>query len=238
MINNGIKNRGVFAGVVLLLCISLVFSVVCKGYSDEDTEDVFPTIVSAIPLCDEPISVDMDPNNNVYPYSLMCTDWSSEIYAEGYTYYEIPKAYAEAGGMFPEVAQVYLWCICRDAGVDYYMVLALIERESGYKFDATGDRGRSKGLMQVQERYHLERMANFGAEDLYNPYSNMMVGVNYLAELQSKYLSRMGAHGVLMAYNMGEYGAGKRWAEGTYSTDYSTQIIERAQEIKQELQDK
>jgi hypothetical protein len=232
------NNRGVLAGVVVLACISLLLSVVCESYySPADPEEPLPTTISTIVYEEEPIGAG-DPNNDVYPYSMMCTDWGAEIYAEGFTYYEIPQAYAAEGGMFPEVAQVYLWCICRDAGVDYYMVLALIERESGYKFDATGDRGRSKGLMQVQERFHLARMAELGADDLYNPYANMRVGVNYLAEIQDKYLSSSGAHCVLMVYNAGEYGAQKRWAEGIYSTDYSNQILSRAQEIKQELQDK
>lgn len=178
-----------------------------------------------------------DPNNRVYPYSMMSTDWGVELYEQGWKYYEIPSSYKRAGGMFPEVAQVYLWSICREAGVDYYMVLALIERESGYKYDATGDRGNSKGLMQVYESYHLERMEALGVTDLYNPYSNMTVAVNILKEIQDKYLDSSGAHCVLMVYNMGEYGASKLWAEGVYSTDYTRQILQRAQELRQEIQD-
>lgn len=178
-----------------------------------------------------------DPNNSVYPYSIMSTDWGAEVYEQGFTYYEIPNSYKLEGGMFPEVAQVYLWCICREAGVDYYTALALIERESGYKWDATGDSGASKGLMQIQEKFHLERMGALGVDDLYNPYSNMRVGVNYLKEIQDKYLASSGAHCVLMVYNMGSSGAKKCWAEGIYSTAYTKQILSRAQEIKQELQD-
>ena len=186
---------------------------------------------------DAPIWGYGDPNNRVYPYSTMSADWGAEVYDEGYTYYEIPRSYAMEGGMFPEVAQVYLWCICKDAGVDYYTVLALIERESGYKWDATGDSGNSKGLMQIQERWHKERMEALGVEDLYNPYSNMRVGVNYIKEIQDRYLASSGAHCVLMVYNMGYSGAKALWADGIYSTAYTRQILQRAQEIKQELQD-
>lgn len=179
-----------------------------------------------------------DPNNEVYPYSMMSTDWGLEIYEQGWKYYEIPSSYKMAGGMFPEVAQVYLWGICREAGVDYYMVLALIERESGYRYDATGDSGNSKGLMQVQERFHKDRMKAVNATDLYNPYDNMRVAVHFLKEIQDRYLASSGEHCVLMVYNMGATGANRLWAEGIYSTAYTRQILQRAQEIKQEIQGK
>ena len=178
-----------------------------------------------------------DPNNRVYPYSMMSTDWGAEIYEQGWKYYEIPSSYKMAGGMFPEVAQVYLWSICREAGVDYYMVLAMIERESGYRYDATGDSGNSKGLLQVQERFHKDRMQAVGATDLYNPYDNMRVAVHFLKEIQDRYLASSGAHCVLMVYNMGATGANRLWAEGIYSTAYTRQILQRAQEIRQEIQD-
>ena len=186
---------------------------------------------------DAPILEYVDPNNDVHPYSTIVKDWGVEIYGEGFTYYPIPDKYAMRGGMFPEVAQGYLWNTCRDAGVDYYTVLALIERESGYRYDATGDRGRSKGLMQIQEKWHRNRMTELGVTDLYNPYGNMKVGVDFLKEMQDKYLDKGGAHRVLMAYNMGASGAKKLWEDGTYSTAYSREILQRAQEIKQEIQD-
>ena len=176
-------------------------------------------------------------SDNVYPYSLMSADWGVDIYGDGFTYYQIPESYVMGGGMFPEVAQAYLWCICKEAGVDYYMVLALIERESGYQWDATGDSGKSKGLMQIQERWHTGRMEALGVEDLYNPYSNMLVGVNYLKEIQDRYLASSGIACVLMVYNMGEPVANNLWEDGIYSTDYANYILHRAQEIKQEIQD-
>ena len=46
--------------------------------------------------------------------------------------------YKDAGGCFPEIVQVYLWCECKEYGVDYYTVVALIERESGYHWDKAG----------------------------------------------------------------------------------------------------
>lgn len=241
-----IKRCVVIGGVVLSVVLIVISFCRCAAEPETDQEETVPESTATVTTTPVPATttpeeteeiVYGDPNNDVYPYSLMSKDWGAEVYEQGFTYYEIPSSYKLEGGEFPEVAQVYLWCICREAGVDYYMALALIERESGYKWDATGDNGASKGLMQIQEQYHTERMEALGVEDLYNPYSNMRVGVNYLKEIQDKYLASSGAHCVLMVYNMGASGAKKCWADGVYSTAYTKQIIRRAQEIKQELQE-
>ena len=237
----------------LIIGAILLSIAMCRGSShyEEPVESIAP-IVAEISVetteptqepttypeeTEEPVERYIDPNNDVYPYSLMSTDWVKDAYEEGFVYYQIPRAYVIEGGMFPEVAQAYLWCICKDAGVDYYTVLALIERESGYRYDCTGDSGRSKGLMQIQERWHTGRMEALGVDDLYNPYSNMRVGVDFLKEIQNKYADSSGDACVLMVYNMGASGASKLWAEDIYSTAYTEQILQRAEEIKQELQD-
>lgn len=178
-----------------------------------------------------------DPNNYIYPYNLMSADWGSELYESGFKYYEIPEKYVKEGGCFPEVVQAYLWCICEEYDVDYYMVVALIEKESRYKYSALGDNGNSKGYMQIYEKWHKERMEDLGVNDLFNPYHNLLVGVDTLAEIQSKYLESSGANCCLMVYNMGESTAKSNWKAGYYSTAYSRYILQRAEQIKQEIQD-
>lgn len=173
--------------------------------------------------------------NYTYPYNTMSADWGSEVYEDGFRYYEIPQEYKDAGGCFPEIVQVYLWCECKEYGVDYYMVLALIERESGYHWDKVGDNGNSKGYMQIYEKWHTERMEVEGVTDLFNPYQNIRVGLNCLREIQDKYLASSGENCVLMVYNMGESGAKKLWAKDIYSSAYSREVIARAQELRQEL---
>jgi hypothetical protein len=231
--------RCICLGLLLVMLVGgiLLCAKACSGSNDIPKEPVESIPVTAPEETEAPFEGVGDPNNNVYPYSMMSTDWVAEAYEQGWRYYDIPRSYKMAGGMFPEVAQVYLWCICKEAGVDYYMALALIERESGYKYDATGDNGNSKGLMQIQEKWHKDRMKAVGANDLYNPYENMRVGVNFLKELQDRYLDNSGEHCVLMAYNMGASGARKLWVKGIYSTAFTRYIIQRAQEIKQEIED-
>lgn len=145
-----------------------------------------------------------------------------------FRYYEIPQEYKDAGGCFPEIVQVYLWCECKEYGVDYYTVVALIERESGYHWDKLGDNGNSKGYMQIYERWHTERMEAEGVTDLFNPYQNIRVGLNCLREIQDKYLASSGENCVLMVYNMGESTAKKLWAKDIYSSAYSREVITRA----------
>ena len=48
--------------------------------------------------------------NYTYPYNTMSADWGSEVYEDGFRYYEIQQEYKDAGGCFPEIVQVYLWC--------------------------------------------------------------------------------------------------------------------------------
>lgn len=59
----------------------------------------------------------------------MSADWGAELYESGFKYYQIPQEYIDEGGCFPEAVQAYLWCLCEERGINYYVVVALIERE-------------------------------------------------------------------------------------------------------------
>lgn len=51
------------------------------------------------------------------------------------------------------------------------MVMAIIEHESSGQ--AKVSNGNCKGLMQIYEKYHMDRMKKLGVTDLYDPYSNI-----------------------------------------------------------------
>lgn len=167
-----------------------------------------------------------------YPFNMMSQDWSAED-VEGFYYHEISDEAKAAGGTMPVIIQVYTYIVCRQCGVDYEMVLALIERESLCRWDIIGDDGESTGYMQIQERWHKDRMERLGVYDLKNPFQNIRVGVDYMAELQE----RTGGNNMdtLAAYNYGYAGA-KRclWDEGVHEYTYNTEIMKRAQELKEE----
>jgi hypothetical protein len=166
-------------------------------------------------------------------FDTMSEDWSADD-VEGFQFYEIPEEYQRTGGYMPEKMQIYTYIVCKNYGVRYELVIALIERESGYVFDKVGDDGHSMGYMQVYEDYHKDRMERLNCTDLMNPYQNILVGVDYLAELIDKYGTQQDA---LTAYNYGQAGAYRHmWSKGVYVYDYNSTIMKRAKEIEEVLQ--
>lgn len=148
-------------------------------------------------------------------------------------YYKIPSQYEDAD--LSEKLQEYLFEECKDREIKYSIALALIERESGYYSKCSGDNGNSKGYMQVYEKYHKEVMEAEGVTNLYDAKGNIRVGLHILQEIYDKY-GDSGDHCVLMVYNMGSYKANKLWEKKIYSTRYSRYIMNRAEQIEQDLE--
>lgn len=165
-------------------------------------------------------------------FDTMSADWGGE--EDGFVLYEIPEEYSRTGGYFPEKMQVYTYCVCKQYGVRYDLVIALIEKESGYRFDKVGDDGHSIGYMQIYEECHRDRMERLNVTDLTNPYQNVLVGIDYLSELIERYGTIQDA---LAAYNYGEQGAKQHlWKKGIYVYDYNQTIMNRMKEIEEALQ--
>lgn len=95
-------------------------------------------------------------------------------------------------------------------GLNPNIIKALIEEESGWLTSVEGDNGNSVGLMQIQERWHKERMKRLGVTDLYDPEENITVGCDILSELLNKYGNYKDA---LSVYNSGNIHDGKQYAE-------------------------
>ena len=162
-------------------------------------------------------------------FDTMSEDWGS-CDLEGFVYYDLPEQYADKG-YFPEKMQIYTRCLCKQNDVPYALVLALIEHESGYEFDKVGDGGRSKGYMQIYEKWHTDRMQRLGCTDLMNPYQNVRVGIDFLSYLLKKYGTVQDA---LAAYNYGEKGAREHlWSNGVYVYSYNSAIMQRMKEIEE-----
>lgn len=163
-------------------------------------------------------------------FDCMSEDWGSED-VEGFVFYELPEEYKRTGGYLPEKMQIYTRCLCKQYDVPYALVLAMIEHESGYVFDAVGDDGNSIGYMQVYEKWHIDRMERLGVNDLKNPYHNVYVGIDFLSYLLKKYGTVQDA---LAAYNYGEKGAREHlWNKGIYVYSYNKKIMQRMKEIEE-----
>ena len=111
---------------------------------------------------------------------------------QGYFRDDVPLSFAE---------QDYLHTACEESGTPYALALAVIEQESTFR-NIVGDDGASEGYMQVQRRWHQDRMERLGVTDLMDPFSNFRVGCDFLAELLGKYPVAE----ALTAYNSGSPG--------------------------------
>ena len=117
--------------------------------------------------------------------------------------------------------QRLLWQACEETGLTYELALAVIWKETTFR-NVTGDGGESFGYMQVQPKWHKERMDRYGVTDLMDPYSNFLVGCDYLAELVDK---DRGIQWMLHAYNGGPAYA-NRLAEAGEVSQYATAVLD------------
>lgn len=119
---------------------------------------------------------------------------------------------------------------CEKIGQAYHicpeLLEAVIETESGGNPDAVGDLGEI-GLMQVYPKYHMNRAEHLKVYNLFEPYGNIIVGTDYLAELFQEY-EDVGT--ALMIYN-GTKDAVDRGRRGDY-TDYAEKIMKRCEQLE------
>ena len=131
------------------------------------------------------------------------------------------------------------WAIYEACGYDpglFSLVMAIAEHESEFKPDLQGDNGQSLGMMQINTRWHTDRMDALGVTDLTDPVQCAAVAIDYLQELESRYGFEAESEALLMAYNMGPSGARKALNEGRTSTDYSREIMTVYQGYLEELE--
>lgn len=144
---------------------------------------------------------------------------------DGFKEYHIPEKYAMEGGCFPLEVQRYTYVVCGNYDVDYTLVLAMIEVASAYCNDAVSECG-AVGYMQVIEKWHKDRMERLNVDDLSNPYFNIIVGVDYMAELLERYPEEV----AVGYYNMG-YKAVEFWNNGKIITSYAEKVLSRRMKI-------
>lgn len=137
---------------------------------------------------------------------------------EAIEYFDIP---------LNEDLQDHIYKQCEITGVDASVVFAIIQQESNFMIDAVGDEGRALGLMQIHPRWNMERMGELNCWDLMDPYQNITVGIDIVADLAA---DGDPIEWVLMAYNGGEAYADRKVAAGEIS-DYATSVLNRAKEF-------
>lgn len=121
-----------------------------------------------------------------------------------------------------EDLQDHLFEVCEHYDVSPELVIGMIDTES--KFDPNAENRGARGLMQVVPKWHIDRMARLGCSDMYDPYQNITVGVDYISELIGR---GKGLEWALMAYNGGPSYANKKVAAGKV-TGYASGILNLA----------
>ena len=136
--------------------------------------------------------------------------------------------HAEAMEFFPvpldHEIQAFIIRSCEKLNMEPAVIIAMIDQESDFREDCVGDDGASFGLMQIQQKWHTERMDKLGVTDLMNPLQNVAVGIDYLAELLDR---GNGLEWALAAYNAGPSGAN----EG-YGSSYAAAVLEISESLK------
>ena len=97
--------------------------------------------------------------------------------------------------------QRYVVDVCLEYNVAPCIVFAVMGVETHGTYDPSliGDNGNSFGLMQIYRFWHEARMERLGVTDLLDPYQNVLVGIDLLAELLDIY----DLDGALNYYNSG-----------------------------------
>lgn len=127
-----------------------------------------------------------------------------------------------AGTYISEDAQEACVKYGEEYGICPELLMAIIERESAGQADA--ENGGCKGLMQISDRWHKDRMERLEVTDIYDVDGNIHVGADYLAELFEKY-EDVGI--VLMVYH-GERNA----ANKEKLSSYAEGILNRSAELE------
>ena len=131
--------------------------------------------------------------------------------------------------------QDYIYEVCADEEVPISLVLAMIETESNFNpeiISSTND----YGLMQINKINHERLKEEYRVADMLNPYQNTFCGIKIIASYVKKYDGDFNK--VLMAYNMGDFGANRAWSNGITSTKYSKKILSLMEKYEEETNDK
>lgn len=118
---------------------------------------------------------------------------------------------------------------CEMYQVPQNVLYAVMEVESGYQTDAQN--GQCLGLMQIHTVNLPYLNEKIGTTDLSDPEQNIEAG----AFILGGYLAKYSLTDSLMAYNLGESGAKRLWAQGVHETGYTEKVLKATERGKENV---
>lgn len=178
----------------------------------ESTEDVLRFDMEAVEAELEEITVEQIETENVEQAT------EADLY-EGIVFYDVPLS---------KELQMHTFMECDGYSIASVIPLAIMGEESEFIANEVSPNG-AIGIMQIAPVWHQERMDRLGCTDLYDPYQNITVGIDYLAELIDMNPDIVW---VLTAYRYGPDRAEEKINNG--EIDYALAVLERAHELEVE----
>lgn len=211
MKRNQLKIMNIVGSLVIVGCVIHMSGIAHKLYTS--TTDYL--------MSSTQVDEEITDTSTVSEEDVVVEDTQIEIskYA-GVKFYDVPLS---------EEIQMHIFYECDGHDIDPAIVIALIERESYYSPNEVSTHG-AIGLMQVVPKWHWDRMERLGCTDLYDPYQNITVGIDYLAELKRE--------GGDITYALTAYLYGERKATSLINNniipDYTKWVMCRATELQNE----
>ncbi len=109
----------------------------------------------------------------------------------------------------------------------FALMMAIANRESDFRAKLIGDNGISYGIVQINTRWHMDRLHKLGItkDQLFDPVKCILVGADYIKELAADQNNFSVTHSLLMSYNQGPGSAQKSIRSGVTSSDYSREVM-------------
>lgn len=196
------------AGLFVLILVGLAFVIPTMNRKEEKTVGLKRVSDKCMVIELEGIHIPPNPlpNEEQEEEPMKLEDVVAELVARGYYRNDVPLEYE---------LQDYLHLACQEFDVDYYIMLALIEKETAFQ-NIAGDGGRSQGYCQIQKRWWVGLMDEIGATDLTNPEDNFRTACAIIAS----HIEQFGSvEYALTAYNSGSPG----------TSQYATKVLELAE---------
>ena len=118
--------------------------------------------------------------------------------------------------------QRYTYITCNEYGIDYDMLLAIMEVESNYQ-NIVSNSGKDYGLCQINKANNEWLAEEYGLTDMLDERQNITAACIILAKVQEEFTA---PNEILMGYNLGIEGAKRRISNGVESTYYADKVME------------